>query len=309
MGMRVFVTGGTGVIGRRVLPLLLAEGHSVTVALRGQGSGLPDTVATIRVGLFDPDGLRRALAGHDAVINLATHIPSASWKMLLTPYWRENDRIRTTGVRNLTDAARLNGISRFVQESFAPIYPDCGEAWVDESMPLKPASYNRSVLDAESSVRDFAVDGRIGTVLRFGALYGPDAVQMQTYIDGVKKGWAALPGDPRAFISSLSHGDAATAVLHALKAPSGPFNIVDDQPVRRAEFFGSLARAMHARPPRFPPRWVTLLLGPVGETVARSLRISNRAFRAATGWQPQYPSVREGWPATLAAIAAGGPGH
>jgi nucleoside-diphosphate-sugar epimerase len=212
-------------------------------------------------------------------------------------------------VRNLAAAARAIGVSRFIQESFAPIYPDCGDAWVDESTPLRPARYNRSVLDAEKTVQDFAADGRIGTVLRFGAFYGPDAIQMQTYIASMKKGWAALPGDPRAFISSCSHDDAATAVVHALRAPSGPFNVVDDQPVRRTEFFGSLAQAMHARPPRFPPPWMTPLLGPVGETVARSLRISNRAFRAATGWTPKYPSVREGWPATLAAIAAGRPGH
>src|SRR5256885_14836505 len=107
--MRIFFSGATGVIGRRVLPLLLAEGHPVTVVRRNKSRGaVPNGVAAVTVSLFDADGLKQAMAGHDAVINLATHIPSSSWKMLLPPYWREDDRIRTTGVRNLVEAARAN---------------------------------------------------------------------------------------------------------------------------------------------------------------------------------------------------------
>ena len=64
--------------------------------------------------------------------------------------WRENDRIRTGCVANLVEAARRNGISRFVQESFALTYPDRADAWIDEQTPIDPAAYSKTVSDASS---------------------------------------------------------------------------------------------------------------------------------------------------------------
>jgi hypothetical protein len=55
-------------------------------------------------------------------------------------------------------------------------------------------------------------------------------------------------------------------------------------------------------PPRLPPPWLKYLFGSLGEMLARSLRISNRKLRDACGWTPRYPSMREGWPAVVAAL-------
>ena len=63
------------------------------------------------------------------VVNLATHIPSSSTRMLLPGAWRENDRIRRVASANLADAAIAGGAERFIQESFAPAYPGRGERW------------------------------------------------------------------------------------------------------------------------------------------------------------------------------------
>ena len=90
--------------------------------------------------------------------------------------WRENDRIRTEGVANLVEAARRNGISRLVRESFALTYPDRADAWIDEQTPIDPAAYSKTVSDAERSVADFCAQGYTGVVLRFAAFYGPDAM-------------------------------------------------------------------------------------------------------------------------------------
>lgn len=302
--MRIFFTGATGVIGRRALPLLLAEGHSVTAAIHDANARervIQLGAIPLVVDLFDREGLGRAMAGHDTVINMATHIPRMDWKMLFRRTWRENDRLRSTGVRNLVDAAMACGVQRFIQESFAPAYPDRGDDWIDETTPFEPDRYVRSVCDAESALADFGRSGT-GVVLRFAGFYGFDATQTQIMIAAVRRGWAALPGSPQAFISSISHDDAAAAVVAALRAPGGTYNVADDQPLRRSEFFATLAAALHVAPPRALPAWSSRLLGSLGRTLARSERISNRKLREATGWRPRYPSVRDGWPHVLARL-------
>jgi len=301
--MRIFVSGATGVIGRRVVSLLIAQGYGVTAIVRNPAAR-PHLeqlgVKSVAVDLFDADALKRAAAGHEVIVNLATHMPSSSWRMLMRSAWRLNDRIRTEGVANLVDTALDCGIGTLVQESFALTYPDRADRWIDETTPLEPADYNRTVLDAEKSLARFCAAGGRGLVLRFAAFYGPDAMQMQTYISSLRRGWAALPGGPDGYVSSISHDDAAGAVVAALQAPAGAYTVVDDEPVRRAVFFGSLAQELGLKPPRFLPGWTTPLFGSVGRAMSRSLRLSNRKLRNATGWAPRFPSVRDGWAEMLA---------
>jgi 2-alkyl-3-oxoalkanoate reductase len=299
--VKILMTGATGVIGSRAVPLLLEQGHEVTVAGRAssrRSAPWSARVRTVPVDLFDPATLGPALRGQEVVINLATHMPPSSMKMLFRRSWRENDRIRREGSRNLVQAALENGVGRLVQESFAPVYPDRGDEWIDESVPLQPLAYNRTVLDAEASAHRFNAAGRTGVILRFASFYGPDSYPLKDFLRGLRMGWAFMPGDPRGFISSVSHDDAATAVVAALGAGPGAYNVTDDEPVRREVYAGTLARLIGAKPPRFPPSWATPLFG-VARALARSLRISNRKLREETGWRPRYPSVREGLPPTL----------
>jgi len=184
------------------------------------------------------------------VINLATSMPSSSFKMLFQSSWRTNDRIRREGSRNLAEAALAGGVRRLVQESFAPAYPSRGDEWIDESVPLEPGSYNRSVLDAEESARRFTAAGRSGVVLRFAAFYGPDSAAAGL-IRLLRKRWAPLPG-PRGFISSVSHDDAAAAVVASLKAGPAAYNVGDDEPVRKEVYAGTLASLLGFRRPAFP---------------------------------------------------------
>src|SRR5262245_7814489 len=205
--MRIFITGASGVIGRRVVPLLVGAGHRVTAVGRS-----PDKLAALaKVGaepvpldLFDAKVVRQALTGHDAVINLATHMPSSMARMMLPWAWRENDHVRREGSAILVDAAIDAGVARFVQESFAPAYPDRGDAWIDETTPLTPARYNRSILDAEASAARFAASRDAGVIVRFAAFYGPDAFTLREAADMVRRGWSPLPGSPDGFVSSIS---------------------------------------------------------------------------------------------------------
>ena len=302
--MRIFITGATGVIGSRAVPLLLQAGHSITAASRSDRNRAMlrrAGVTPMDVDLFDVDSLRRALAGHDVVINLATHIPSSAVKIMLRWAWRTNDRIRREGSAAIATAAIAEGVGRMIQESFALIYPDHGDAWIDESMPVAPTSYNRTVLDAERSAQRFTESGGVGVALRFGGLYGPDAF-LAEMLAMMRKGMSPLPGDPGAFVSSLAQDDAATAVVASLGVPAGTYNIVEDEPMRRGDWTRSLAAAAGIPVPKPIPAWMTAIGGSMIKLMSRSERVSNRKFRDASRWAPKYPRASDAWGDVLRAL-------
>jgi nucleoside-diphosphate-sugar epimerase len=80
----------------------------------------------------------------------------------------------------------------------------------------------------------------------------------------------------------------------------GIYNVVDDEPLRRRDYLTALADVLDVPPPRLPPLGFVRLTGSVGETIARSLRISNRKLRQESGWAPKYSSVRGGYRAVVA---------
>src|SRR2546422_1115311 len=295
--LRIFIAGATGVVGRRAVPLLVAAGHRVTAVARTPQKRVELErmgAAAVHVDLFAPDSLRSAVAGHDVVINLATSIPPSS-RVFLPGAWRKNDRVRSTVPANLAAGALAGSAQRFIQESFAPVYPDCGERWIDESTRIRTERYSRTIEDAEAAAERFTRAGRVGVVLRFALFYGPgDAFTLAT-INLIRRGWMPILGSPDAFLSMVSHEDAATAVVAVLGMPTGIYNVVDDQPLRRREVAEAIAGMLGVRPPKFLPTWVVKLTGPLGETIARSLRISNRKLRQTSGWSSRYPSAREGW--------------
>ena len=295
--MKIFVAGATGVVGRRLIPLLLDAGSEVTAVARtpAKAALLTKQGATpVNVDLFDPPAVEEAVAGHHTVINIATKIPSGM-KVLLPGAFDENIRLRREASQNLAAGAIATRAQRFIQESFAPVYPDRGDAWIDESVPIAPASYVESVRDAESAADEFTKSGGTGVVLRFSMFYGPDSSLTQDVVKAVKSGFAPAFGGPDGYMSSLWTDDAASAVFAALKVPPGAYNITDNEPMRRGEALALLASALGAKAARMPPRWVTALAGSVGDTLGRSLRLSNAKFRQASGWTPSVPSVRVGW--------------
>lgn len=293
--MRIFVAGATGAIGRRAIPLLLQAGHSVTGIARSREKRLQlerQGAVAVEADVFDRDNIRDTVAGHDAVLNLATHIPTGTRAML--PWaWLENDRVRRYGAANLVDGAIATGAHLFIQESFAPVYPDSGDKWIDETVPIQPVRYSMAVKHAESAAERFATHGGRAIILRFGFFYGSDSGFTVDMINSVRRGMAPS-FRPEGFISSVSHDDAASAVAAVLDAPRGVYNVVDDEPVRRREMFDIIAGELGVKPPRFLPSIVARLMGSLGETLSRSQRISNAKLRAATNWKPAYPSAREG---------------
>ena len=302
--MKVFVAGATGVLGRRAVAQLVEAGHDVTGVARSEEKvelvrSLGATPVTI--DLFDPAAVKGAVDGHDVVINLATHIPPLS-KAALPGAWSENDRIRSEASKNLVDAALATGASRYIQESIAFMYPDSADQWLDEDVAPDPPGLGASVVEAESQAQRFAEGGGTGVVLRFGQFYAPEASHTIAMVKATKRHIAPVVGPKDGYVSMIDADDAARAVVAALEAPSGTYNVTDDEPVTRDEFASIAADAMGVKRARTLPAALAKMSGKNARFMMRSQRVSNKRFKEATDWTPTHRSLREGWPVVVAAV-------
>lgn len=302
--MKVFVTGSTGVVGRRAVSLLVNAGHDVTALARTPAKAeIVESIGAraVAISLFDVGALTNALAGHEAICNLATAIPSVR-RSGRTSAWVQNDLVRTLGSQTLVDAALATGVNRIIQESITFLYADAGEQWITERASIEPSTTGRSALLAEAQVQRFVECGGAGVILRFGSFYGPDSSHTLVALGLARHGIASNLGREGAYLSPLTTNDAAAAVLLALTAPTGTYNVVDDEPLTRRDYFDSLAVALGRKPLRLLPAFVGSLAGPASSMATRSQRVSNSQFRETTGWSPTYPSARQGWRFVVGAI-------
>jgi nucleoside-diphosphate-sugar epimerase len=205
--VRILVTGGSGVLGRQLIPLLSEAGHDVWPPRHAE------------LDLYDAAAVRSALEGVGAVYHLATRIPSAATREQ-PGAWDENDRLRAEATRVLADAALGVGAASFVLPSVTFVYPAEGPA--DEDTAVTPAANLGSMMAAEAQCRRFAEAGRRGVVLRLGLLWGRG-----TGNDAPVQRYGA----------SLHVADAGAALKAALDVPSGVYNVVSDgQRVSNARF-------------------------------------------------------------------------
>ena len=284
--MRVFVAGATGVLGTAAVRRLVSSGHEVTgIARSEEKRRLLYTLGAeaAQVDLFDAHAMRAAIEGHDVVCNLATRIPS-DMAMTRTSAWRENDRIRAEGSAILAKAAADCGALRLIQEAVALVYADAGQNWITEQSPLDQVPLTASSLTATTNAMGFADQYRFAVVLRFGVFYGADALT-RWQLERVRRGKPVLMGDPNGYVSPITIEDAAGAVVAALAAPTGIYNVAG-QPAHRTEWARALGTAAGIDgSAKFMPPLTRRLLGRRAEILGRSLRISSDAFHTATGWR------------------------
>jgi 2-alkyl-3-oxoalkanoate reductase len=296
--MNVFLTGATGVLGKPVLRMLMDSGHRVRALARDANSEsrLKSTGADLfRGGLFDLSSLRNGVKGCDAVLHLATRIPPPN--RASTPgAWNENDRIRTEGTRNLVTAALESGVSTIIYPSVVFVYPDRGSEWIDAGIPLDRSPLLESTLTAETEVEKFTRAGHRGIILRMGGFYGPTAGTTRYILRMARYGIAMAFGRAQAYQPLIWVDDAALAVVDALsRASAGIYDVVDDEPLQRQELASALANAVDRRWLWRPPVFLfRLLAGKDLMFLTRSQRVSNRKFKAETGWSPTVNSARIG---------------
>jgi nucleoside-diphosphate-sugar epimerase len=297
--MIVFVTGGTGALGVPTISLLRRRGHRVralatgaasAAALRGAGA------EPVEVSLFDRDALASAVRGADAILHLATRIAPAS-AARRREAWRDNDRIRTEGTRNLVDAALTAGVGVLVYPSFAPVYADGGSRWLSYGSPVAPTDVLRSTLTAEEEVARFTAAGGRGVVLRLAGVYGPHSSATRDVLAMAHKGVSAFVGPAGAYQPLLWDEDAAAALLAAVETPGlrGVYDVADDEPLTRAQLATAVAEVVGRRSVRRPPTaLVRLAFGGRLDFLLRSQRVSNQRFKEATGWSPRVRDAAAG---------------
>jgi nucleoside-diphosphate-sugar epimerase len=177
--MRVFVAGGTGVLGRASIRALVEAGQHVRSSARGREKF--DLVRKlgaepIDLDLFDSEAVRRAIAGSDAVLRLTTKFGPMT-KLRDPRTWTETMRLRTAGARILVDAAIAEGVGVYIHESVSFVYADGGSSWPSDTSPTDDAGVAilRATIEGEREASRFTQAGGRGIVLRFGGFYGADA--------------------------------------------------------------------------------------------------------------------------------------
>ena len=296
--MKVFVTGGTGVVGTRAVPALIAGGHEVTAVARG-----PEKAEQVRamgavpvmVDLFDPTAVKAAVDGHEAVVHLATNIPPM-WKAGLgSRAWATNERLRREAAAHLADAALATGAARYVQESICFPYLDQGDRWNAEDSPLDHVGAFAGAGVAEATTARFSDGGGTGVVLRFAQFHGPGSVHVQTFNALLRRRINPFVGPPDAYASWIHADDAGAAVATALALPAGIYNVSDDEPLTRAEAGRAAAEALGVKPPRTLPGVLQAAMPASAKALTKSLRVSNAKLKAASDWRPAHPSIRGSW--------------
>jgi nucleoside-diphosphate-sugar epimerase len=310
--MRVFVAGGTGVIGRRLVPQLVARGHEVTAT----------TTSPARLGLLRAlgahavvmDGLDAASVGEavaaarpDSIVHQMTAIsPAHAGKPDLKHpdrWFATTVRLRIEGTDHLMAAAEATGVPHVVAQSYANWNGVRKGGWVKtEEDPLDPeeGTVARSGAEAIRHVEDVVVKAG-GAALRYGGLYGPGATDDQ--VELVRRRQFPLVGGGTGYASWVHLDDAASATVLAVEQRAkGVFNIVDDEPAPAREWLPYLAECAGAKPPMRVPVWLArLLAGPVAVTMMTEGRgFSNAKAKRELGWELRYPSWRQGFREELA---------
>jgi nucleoside-diphosphate-sugar epimerase len=312
MIMRVFVAGGAGVLGQRLVPQLVARGHQVTAT----------TTSAAKLGLLAElgadgvvmDGLNAVSVGEavakaqpDVIVHQMTGISlTHAGKPDLKHFDRwavPTIRLRTEGTDHLLAAAEATGVSHFVAQGYANWNGIRQGGWVkseEDPLDLHEGTAAYTSMAALRHVED-VVGKAGGAVMRYGAFYGPGATDDQ--VELVRKRQFPLVGRATGYASWVHLDDAASATVLAVEQKArGVFNIVDDEPTPASEWLPYLAACAGAKKPmRFPVWLARLLAGEVAVVMMTEGRgFSNAKAKRELGWELRYPSWRQGFREGLA---------
>jgi nucleoside-diphosphate-sugar epimerase len=309
--MKVMVVGAGGAIGMPLVRMLVAGGHEVvgTTRSRGKAERLQALGAQpVLLDALDGPAVGRAVSGSspDVIVHEATALSNlGSNPRRFDEEFALTSRLRTEGTDHLVAAARAAGVRRFVAQSFAgwpqaraggPVLTE--EAPFDPDPPKSAQKGMAAIRRLEEAVT--AAAGIEGVVLRYGGFYGPGTSLTRggDHTEAVRRGKFPLVGSGAGVWSFIHVEDAARATAAAVeRGAPGIYNVVDDEPAPVSEWLPYLAALLGADPPRRVPAWVGRLFG--GELAVAMMTTvrgaSNAKAKRELGWEPRYPSWRQGF--------------
>jgi nucleoside-diphosphate-sugar epimerase len=296
--MRAFVTGASGFLGRVVCGELLGRGHEVTALVRRAGSE-PDGTVAAHGDVRDGEALRRELerARPELVVHLAAEIATQRDPSKI-------DEVNVKGTGRLLDACGAVGGMRFLFVSTV-VTGDAGGAVLDESarLPVETA-YGRSKQAGEELVR---ASGVPSVILRPSHVYGSGGWYATEIVKRLRApGRLVVIGSGHNWWDVVRAEDVASACVQAGESAvdGALYHVVDDEPISYYDFVALTATALGVGAPRRIPVWLARLVagGDPVSAVVRSARSSNARIKRELGWQPRYPTAREGVPDAVAKL-------
>jgi 2-alkyl-3-oxoalkanoate reductase len=307
--MRVLVAGATGVIGRPLVKQLREAGHDVVGTTRSE-----ERAETIRklggepvvVDARDTDALRRVVieARPEVVINQLTNLPQRLDYKRAKETFGPTTELRGKVGPALVGAAAEAGARRLIAQSVCFFYASTGKRAHSEDDPLielppeMPAAQGVIALEAlERSTVE--TPGLQGVVLRYGFFYGPGSAYAAdgAWAEDVRRRRFPIVGKGTGIFSYIHMDDAVSATIAALDRGSGIYNVCDDDPATLSEWLPAYAEALGAERPRRVPVWLArLVAGKQAAGMSTTLEgASNEKAKRELGWQPKYPSWRQGF--------------
>jgi len=307
--MKIFVAGAAGVVGNRLVPLLVRNGYEVAAMTRSGARA--DWVRKAGAKHVAADGLDRAAvlravanAKPDVIIHQMTALTGTGNLKEFDRNFAVTNRLRTEGTDHLLEAARENGVRRFIAQSYGNWnYARFSTGLKTETDPLDPtpcANQRQSL--AAIRYLESAVTGATkieGLALRYGNFYGPRTgfAPDGDITAAVRKHQLPIIGAGTGVWSFIHVDDAAAATMAAImRGQTGIYNIADDEPAPVNVWLPEFARIVGAKPPMRIPVWLgRMFAGDVGVSMMTRIRgASNQKAKDELGWQPHFASWRDG---------------
>jgi nucleoside-diphosphate-sugar epimerase len=296
--VKALVTGASGFVGHAVCAELAARGHEVAALVRRPGSE-PVGTAPVLGDLGDAEALWRAVdaVAPEVVVHLAAEIASQRDPHKIA-------EVNVAGTQRLLDACTAANGPRFIFMSTV-VTGDAGGAVLDEqsTLPVQTA-YGRSKQEGERLVR---ASGLQSVIIRPSHVYGPGGWYAEEIIRRLREpGRLAVVGSGENWWDVVRVEDVASASVDAAERaqPGALYHVVDDEPISYYNFVALTAEALGVGPPRRIPAWLARFVAgadPV-RAVVRSARSTSARIKTELGWQPRYPTAREGVPDAVARL-------
>lgn len=281
---RVLVTGGTGFVGSRVVPMLLRAGAKVTLLCRpsSHAENYPDTVRVVRTDLARGEEILPEMRGCDIFIHMAALLFGLSWRDYLSANCEAAQHLANQLVKAGDDGPK----KIILVSSLAAAGPCKSPEGRSEDETATPVSaYGWSKLLSENIFRAAAGDRLV--VLRPPIIYGSGDTGLLPVYRGLKKGIGVVPGIGRSFPVSILHVDdmAQAVFLVCQEKARGIYHLSDGDVWAMADFYMAAALAMGRRAYMFHlPLWFMALSAGLSTFFAQALKSSIAMGRRAPNW-------------------------